>query len=51
MSHTRAVVVTSASTGLGSAWTRNFTQLKTQGDPDGKLLRAKVVNDMLAGLA
>lgn len=26
---------------------RDFTQLKTMGDPNGKLLQAKVVNDML----
>lgn len=33
-----------------SEWARQFTQLKTQADPDGKLLQAKVVNEMLGGL-
>ena len=33
-----------------STWSREFTQLKTQADPDGKLLQAKVVKEMLGGL-
>lgn len=34
----------------GLQWARQFTQLKTPADPDGKLLQAKVVNEMLGGL-